>query len=100
MTDPKIAHLLAAASPAGLRLAKAKTLPDAWAMLNGMRVDGHEFTYEGRPFLKEIIRDHHHRRAIRKSAQMGATVISLTTAMFWWIEWNWNVMYLLPVKAG
>lgn len=100
MTDPKIAHLLAAASPAGLRLAKAKAMPDAWAMLNGMRVDGHDFTYEGRPFLKDIIRDHYHRRAIRKSAQMGATVISLTTAMFWWVEWNWNVMYLLPVKAG
>lgn len=96
----KFAALMGAVSPQGIRMAKMKVFPDDWAMGIGMSVDGHDFTYEGRPFLKDIIRDHHPERAIRKSAQMGATVISLTTSLFWWQQWNLNVMYLLPVKNG
>lgn len=96
----KMAALMSAATPQGMRMAKAVAWADEWAMMIGMQVDGHPFTYEGRPFLRDIIRDNFPQRAIQKSAQMGATVISLTTAFHWWAMRNWNVMYLLPLKAG
>lgn len=96
----KMSALMLAATPQGMRLAKSVAWADEWAMMIGMQVDGHPFTYEGRPFLREIIRDNFPQRAIQKSAQMGATVISLTTALHWWAMRHWNVMYLLPLKAG
>lgn len=96
----KFSSLMGAVSPQGIRMAKMKVWPDEWAMNIDMKVDGHDFSYKGRPYLKDIIRDHCPERAIRKSAQMGATVISLTTSLFWWQQWDLNVMYLLPVKNG
>ena len=93
-------QLFTAATPQGMRMMQAQGFPDYWAQMIDMKVDGHPFSFDGRMYLKDIIRDHSSQRVIRKSAQMGATVISLTTALFWWIQWRWNTMYLLPVKAG
>jgi hypothetical protein len=96
----KASDLLSASTAGGRSWAKAQAFPDVWAQLINLQVDGHPFTFEGRPYLHGIIRDHAPNRVIKKSAQGGATVINLTTALFWWSMWKWNVMYLLPVKAG
>lgn len=98
--ERKMDSLMGAVSPAGIRLAKTYVWPDNWVEHIGLKIDGHDFSYEGREYLRDIIRDHHPHRAIRKSAQMGATVISLVSSLFWWSQWDWNVMYLLPVKVG
>jgi hypothetical protein len=92
--------LVSASTAGGRQWALAQAYPDVWANLIGLQVDGHPFTFEGRSYLQGIIRDHSPTRVIKKSAQGGATVINLTTALFWWAMWKWNVMYLLPVKAG
>lgn len=96
----KAKALVDASTEGGRTWAKAQAYPDIWADSIGLQVDSHPFSFVGRQYLKGIIRDHTKRRSIKKSAQGGATVINLTSALFWWSMWKWNVMYLLPVKAG
>lgn len=74
--------------------------PDEWAVSMGLRVDGRDFSLNGREYVKQIFRDNHSEIWIPKAAQMAFTVTAIVKSMHNVTERGWNGMYLLPLKTG
>jgi hypothetical protein len=66
----------------------------------GLRVDGRDFSLEGREYVRQIFRDTHPEIWIPKAAQMAYTVTALVKSMHNVTVRGWNGLYLLPLKTG
>lgn len=100
MTNKGFADLLAASGPNGYRALKAMAFPDVWGTEMGFKVDGNAYGFDGRMFLKDILRDPHPEICVIKGAQLGVTVTALLRTLHRLCQRDWNILYLLPVKAG
>src|SRR5213592_2907046 len=95
-----VKDLLMASGPNGLHAIQVHGFPDVWGAQYGFRVDGHAYTFDGRAFLRDILRDPHKEIVCIKGAQLGVTVTALLRTLHRVCQWKWNGLYLLPVKAG
>jgi hypothetical protein len=84
----------------GLDFVRLLARPDEWAVKMELRVDAHDFTLDGREYVRDIIRDNSPEIVCPKAAQMAYTVSAITKAVHNVIERSWNGLYLLPVKTG
>lgn len=74
--------------------------PDAWAESLDLRVDGKQFTTNGRSYIIDPLRDSSDEIIIKKAAQMGFTVGFINKALHNVTVRRLNGMYLLPFKQG
>src|SRR5262245_27026836 len=65
-----------------------------------LRVDGRDFTLQGREFVRQVIRDFSPVIVIPKAAQMCFTVTFITKTLHHISERRLNGLYLLPLKTG
>jgi hypothetical protein len=62
----------------GLDAVRALARPDEWAVDMELRVDAHDFSLEGREYVRQIIRDNSPEIICPKAAQMAYTVSAIT----------------------
>ena len=74
--------------------------PDAWASSLKLKVDGHDFSMEGREFQRQVIRDESDWIVMPKGAQMGLTTVFLVRTFHWIVKRRWHHLYLMPLKTG
>jgi hypothetical protein len=84
----------------GLDAVRALARPDEWALDMELRVDAHDFSLDGREYVRQIIRDNSPEIICPKAAQMAYTVSAITKSVHNVIMRDWNGLYLLPVKTG
>lgn len=76
------------------------TKPDVWASELGLKVDGRDFTLEGREYILPVIRDTSPKLVVKKAAQTAFTITFLVRSFHWIVERKWHHLYLLPLKTG
>jgi hypothetical protein len=79
---------------------QAVAWPDKWASRMRLVVDAHPFDVRGREYEVAILRDEAKYIIVPKGAQLGLTTTFLTKSMHALVKRKWQVLYLLPVKAG
>ncbi len=74
--------------------------PDEWAIQLGLKVDGRNFTLEGREYITPVIRDTSPKMVVKKAAQTAFTITFLVRTFHWITMRRWHHLYLLPLKTG
>jgi len=74
--------------------------PDAWALDLGLKVDGRDFSLEGREYIIQVIRDTSPKLVVKKAAQTAFTISFLVRSFHWITMRHWHHLYLLPLKQG
>lgn len=82
------------------RAVQALAWPDVWARRLRMIVDAHAFDTRGREYELGILRDESSYIIVPKGAQLGLTTTFLVKGMHAVVVRAWQLLYLLPVKAG
>lgn len=74
--------------------------PDQWALDLGLKVDGRDFSLEGREYIVQVIRDTSPKLVVKKAAQTAFTISFLVRSFHWITMRHWHHLYLLPLKQG
>lgn len=85
---------------ADVRAIQAAAWPDKWGEKLRLVVDAHPFDVRGREYEVAILRDESKYIIIPKGAQLGLTTTFLVKSQHALVKRSWQVLYLLPVKAG
>lgn len=74
--------------------------PDQWALDLELKVDGRDFSLDGREYIIQVIRDTSPKLVVKKAAQTAFTISFLVRSFHWITMRHWHHLYLLPLKQG